>query len=518
MKKLFLLSITLLFFLATSAQEQYDIAFYPATNGYMKTIHTHDSHWAVFQNMIWQIDRVTNEIQTHHLSELISGSDQFSFRTFTDAIALEDGTAFFFTSSFIYFVYENGQLHSRTNFDLVFPAIHTHEEGQLSMSINHGLQLATFDLESEQLEVAQLPGNPTDFSRRIIHIDHEGYYWIASYQDGLRRYKDGVVEEITDTLFLNNAPNFLHRFTSDDQLALWWDNSTIYALHDGKWTTIDLIPFEIFIYRSERTPKNTLLLYGARKVLECSVENGQVKLEDISNQYSPLALASIELSSSEDEHQLFYQKSTQELWRQEAGELPRKIDQLSQAPIYHFYVQQDNRGRIWCLSSEEPFLLLDGQWTGLSEILPANMDRIITMLMLNEDKPLVLKIGPDFRNSLQLYSNGEWQLLNTEDPNSPLPPLSYNRLYQSDQEDIWALDISTGFSLFRDRQRFDFRVTDFFPSPSFVNELYAKKEGLLLISSDLGLYTLEENGDYQFQSFADIGVEYSNTSINGARF
>ncbi|MEO0873872.1 MAG: hypothetical protein AAFY48_04620 [Bacteroidota bacterium] len=91
MKKLFLLSITLLFFLATSAQEQYDIAFYPATNGYMKTIHTHDSHWAVFQNMIWQIDRVTNEIQTHHLSELISGSDQFSFRTFTDAIALEDG-------------------------------------------------------------------------------------------------------------------------------------------------------------------------------------------------------------------------------------------------------------------------------------------------------------------------------------------------------------------------------------------------------------------------------------------
>ena len=519
MTRLLLLILPLFLFITASAQEQFDITYYPGTNGYIKTVHTPDAHWAVFQNMIWQIDRSTDEVQTYHLSELISEPDQFSYRTFTDAIALEDGRALFFTSAFNYFVFQDGELHQDTNSELVYPVIHAQNEDQLILSIRHGSEVATFDLNTHHLEVEALPGIAADYSRRIIHVDNEGYHWIVSFQGQyIWRYKDGQVEEVTDKLLSIDTPNFFHRFTSDDQLGVWWDNSTIHALHEGEWTTIDLTPFEMFIYRSECTPNNTMLLFGVRKILECSVENGQVKLEDISSQYSPLALASIQLSSPEDEDQLFYQKSTQELWRQRTRELPQKIEKLSLAPIYHYYLQQDNRGRIWCLSSEEPFLLVDGQWTGMSEIFPANMDRITALLMLDDYQPLVIQTAPNFRNNLQVYNRGQWKLLNPEDPNSLLPRFNYHRIYQSDQGDIWALDISAGFSLFRDRQRYDFRLTDFFPSPLFINDLHPNQEGQLLISSDLGLYILEENGNYEFRSFEDLGVETTNTFINAAHF
>ncbi|MEL7252428.1 MAG: T9SS type A sorting domain-containing protein [Bacteroidota bacterium] len=468
--------------------------------------------------MIWKIDRVTNELNTYHISKLITNLEQFAYRNFTDAIALEDGRALFFTSGSHYLFFEDGQFRIETNSQLFYPVIHAYEEGQLTMSISHGSKVATFDLATEYLAVEDLAGNPTDYARRIIHIDNEGYHWIMSNQDGLRRYKDGVAETITDTLYKVDPPNFFHRFTTDDQLALWWDNDNIYALHNSEWTVIDLLPFDMFIYRSECTPDNTLLLYGARKVLECRVENGQVKLEDISDQYSPLALASIQLSSPGEELQLFYQKSTQELWQQQARELPQKIGQLSLAPIYHYFVQQDDQGRIWCLSAEEPFLLVDDQWTGMAEIFPANMDRIVGLLMLDDYQPLVLQLASNFQSNLQLYDNGQWQLLYPEELNSFAPPLNYQRLYKSDIGDIWALDVAAGFSLFQNRQRFDFRTTDFFPSPLFINDLYENGEGQLLISSDLGLYILEENGNYEFRSFNDLGVEIANTFINAARF
>lgn len=516
-KLLLLLTFPFLVMSFCAAQNDFEVTHYPGTYNYVKTVHTTEAHWAVFQNMLWRIDRETSVFQLYHITDLITGTDQFGLRNFTDAAVLQDGRAIFFTSNHHYFIVQDGQISQHTNYDLVYPKIYKIEGDQFHLSLRFGLTIGTFDLTTGQVQIEQVAGDEQDYSRRVIHIDQEGYQWIASFNQGhIRRHKDGQVEVLTDQFLRVDYPSYICHITADDQLGVWWDDDAIYMLHNGQWTTADLTPYNISIYRSECTADNSMLLYGARKVLKCSIVDGQAKVEDISDQYSTLELASIQLS--DDENPLYFQKSTQELWQHKTGELPQKIGALDIAPIYNDQIKKDPYERLWCLGYLEPYLLIDDQWTGLRELFPVNMDRIIDLVWLDDYQPLVIQVRRSLRTELLRYNNGQWQLLNPESEDANRPSLRYQRIYRTEQGDIWAVDPRAGFSLYRDGQRVDFQLTDFFPSPGLVHDLHVNQAGQLLVSTNLGLYTIEENGSYEFLSFQDLGIEVVNTIVRVAQF
>lgn len=519
MKKILLLTLSLLLLNTLSGQEEFDITFYPSPGSFIKTIYTSDAYWPVFQKMIWRIDRETAEVQTYHITELIDNPFQYSFIRFADAVELDDDRAMFFTSSRHYIVLEGGQLNEYIEPELANPVILAQEGGQLIMAVRHGSQVATFDLTTRQMTVGQLYGDPMDYSRRLFHIDEEGYHWIASInRKQIHRYKDGETEQISDQLPSFDQANLSCHVTRDDQLAIWWDKETIYAFHDGQWTTIELAPFDMQIYRSVCTDQNTMLLFGARKVLAGSLIDGQVKVEDISDQYSSLALASIQLTDTGDGNTLYYQKSTQELWRRQNEALPQKVSDLPLAPYDIRDLQKDKAGRIWCMGPEEPYLLVDEKWIGLSEIIPASTDGIQALQLGENYAPLVLQRQADNRLSVQAYSNGQWHTLNPAATDSPGPRFNYERLYHNNQGDVWALDRFNGFSLFRDNERFDYRLTSFFPAPFRVYDLYRKDNGQLLFCTDLGLFTIDGNGAYELLRFSDLGLENIGSFRMDAQF
>ncbi len=521
MKKILLLLILpfcLLPFLP--AQEQFDVTFYPSPGDYLKTIETTDAYWPVFRKMIWRIDRETSEIQTYHITELITNPYQYSLVGFADAIAVDDNRAIFFTSSRHYITLQDDELTQQVEPEMVNPVILAREEDQLTMAVRHGTQFATFDLNTGQMEVDLLPGDPMDYSKLLIHIDNEGYHWIASINEkNIHRYKDGQSEEVADQLLSIDQANLTCHFTADDQLGVWWDQQNIFALHDGQWTTIDLTAFEMWVYRSVCTDHNTILLFGVRQVLECSLQNGQVIVEDISDQYSELELASIQLAEAvDDQPALYYQKSIQELWQHQTGALPEKVSDLPLAPYDIRQVQKDNAERIWCMGPEEPYLLVDQKWIGLSEIVPATTDGIQALQLGENYTPLALQRQTDNRLSVQAYNNGQWHTLNPAATDSPGPRLNYQRLYHNNQGDVWALDRFNGFSLFRDNERFDYRLTSFFPAPFRVYDLYKKDNGQLLFCTDLGLFTIDENGAYEVLRFSDLGLENIGSFRMDAQF
>lgn len=496
-------------------QQDFDVTFYPSTYQFIKSIETPKDIWTLFASVIWQTNKETGEVQFHTMGSLESDSEFPAARRFYDMYLLDDDRLVFFTIYQEYFVYENGQFRQETHELINYPKVYGQlEENTLLLSSCVGGCVRAINVDDN--EATPYFFVPSTGSSYVQYYDNEGYYWIRDfYNQQIRREKSQIIDTIAYNITGLNNYNYYPTVSADNQLAMWWNADSLALLHQGTWHTFRNNDLGMKIERTFASSVNSILLFGGNRILECRVNAQQeVELVDVSSTYNKIARESLHLNLENSEEQWYFHWANQELWYKGSSTVPEKINRLPVAPNWISRLKQDRFGKIWCTTEVGPYFLQGNHWVAPKHFFLEEPGQLSDIDFLPGDRPVILQRNINDESKISVNYAGYWHLLNPPLSSNALPNLSYNWLYVAPDNEIWAVDNSGGFSLFSQNERTDFSLARFFPSPVIVYSLRVNEQGQLLMATNIGLYLIERNGNYEHLSTKQLGLPAGGVLIS----